>query len=54
MDNPKEILKDAEKNIKRLASDMEKQMKHNPWPFLVGVAVVSLFMGFLLGKGTKD
>jgi len=51
--NPNEIWKEGEENIKKFASDVDKRMKDNPWPFLAGVAVVSLFRGFLMGKGTK-
>ena len=51
--DPKEMLKEGQENVEKIATEMERNMKDNPWPFVAGAAVVSLFMGFLMGRGTK-
>lgn len=46
------LLKGEEK-IKEAASVVDKQAHKNPWSFVAGAAVVSLFIGYLMGSKRK-
>ncbi|MBF0511433.1 MAG: hypothetical protein HQL13_03795 [Candidatus Omnitrophica bacterium] len=53
-------LEEAEKRLKqgyeqatKLASDIDKKTKENPWPVVVGVGISCLLLGLLIGK-TRD
>jgi ElaB/YqjD/DUF883 family membrane-anchored ribosome-binding protein len=54
MENPKEILREGNMNMQKLKQEVERRMKSNPWPYVAGTAMVSLFMGFLMGKNGKN
>jgi ElaB/YqjD/DUF883 family membrane-anchored ribosome-binding protein len=38
---------------KEMASDVDKNVHRNPWPFIGGAAVVSLLLGYILGRNPK-
>lgn len=35
---------------KELAAEVDEQVHENPWPYISGVAVVSLLIGYILGR----
>ncbi len=39
----------AEK-AKEIAADVDKQVHANPWPYIGGVAIASLLIGYILGR----
>ncbi len=50
-------ISEAEKRIKqgreqlaRVAGDVDKQVRDNPWPWIAGAAVGGLLVGLLVGK----
>jgi ElaB/YqjD/DUF883 family membrane-anchored ribosome-binding protein len=36
-----------------IASDVDKKVHKNPWPYIGGTAVVSLLLGYILGRNRK-
>ena len=43
----------AEK-AKEIAGAVDQSVHKNPWPYIGGVAVVSLLLGFILGRKTSN
>ena len=37
-------------NAREIASDVDKNVHRNPWPYIGGTAVVGLLLGFILGR----
>jgi len=35
---------------KEIAADLDKQVRENPWPYIGGVALASLLVGYILGR----
>jgi len=42
----------AEK-AKQVASNVDEHVHENPWPYIGGVALASLLLGFILGRSSK-
>jgi hypothetical protein len=40
----------GEDKIKEVEGELEKKLKDNPWPFMAGVAISCLLLGFILRK----
>ena len=38
---------------KELAGDVDKSVHRNPWPYIGGTAVISLLLGYILGRNPK-
>lgn len=38
---------------KEVACDVDKKVHSNPWPFIGGTAVISLLLGYILGRNPK-
>jgi len=38
---------------KEIARDVDQNVHHNPWPYIGGTAVVSLLLGYILGRNRK-
>lgn len=38
---------------REIASDVDKSVHHNPWPYIAGSAAVGLLLGFMLGRNRK-
>jgi len=36
-----------------IASDVDKRVHQNPWPYIAGSAGVGLLLGYILGRGSK-
>jgi len=39
--------------IKDAATDLDKKMKENPWPYVAGIAFAALLLGHVLGSSKK-
>jgi len=35
---------------KEIAADVDEQVRENPWPYMGGVAVAALLIGYILGR----
>ena len=35
---------------KKIAADVDAQVRENPWPYMGGVAVAALLIGYILGR----
>lgn len=46
-------IKLGQDKLKVMASDVEAQLKDNPWPIVAGVAVGCVLLGFILGFSKK-
>ncbi len=40
--------------LKQVASDVDEKVKENPWPYIGGVAVGALLLGFILGASRNN
>ena len=40
--------------IKQVASDVDERVKENPWPYIGGVAIGALLLGFILGASRNS
>ena len=38
---------------REIAGDVDKNVHRNPWPYIGGAAVVSLLLGYILGRNRK-
>ena len=48
-----EAISEVEETIKKTAAKVDKSVRENPWPYIGGVAVVSLLLGCLMGSKRK-
>lgn len=48
-----EAIFEGEETVMKTVRDVDKKVRDNPWPYLGGVAVVSLLLGFLMGSKRK-
>ena len=46
------IIKGSEK-AKEIASDVDKRVHKDPWPYIAGAAAVSLLLGYFMGSKRK-
>jgi ElaB/YqjD/DUF883 family membrane-anchored ribosome-binding protein len=46
-------IKQGQEQIARLASDIDKQARENPWPLVAGVSVVCFLVGIIIGKSRE-
>ena len=46
-------LKQGQEKIKSVVSDVDEKLHENPWPYLSGVALGFLLLGFLMGGGSR-
>jgi ElaB/YqjD/DUF883 family membrane-anchored ribosome-binding protein len=64
VDHGKEVLKHAQditqeaivqsrEKVVEIASDVDKRVHKDPWPYIAGAAVASLLLGFLMGSKRK-
>jgi len=38
---------------REIASDVDKNVHRNPWPYVGGMAVIGLLLGYILGRNRK-
>ena len=43
-------LKQGQQQVVKLASDIDKQTRENPWPVVAGVGIGCLLLGLIIGK----
>ena len=48
-----EAISEVEETIKKTAAKVDKSVRENPWPYIGGVAVVSLLLGCLMSSKRK-
>ncbi len=48
-----EALAEGGEKVKKAAKEVDKRVHENPWPYLGGVAVVSLILGYFMGSKRK-
>ena len=57
VDKARHLAQDAivegEEKIKEVASEADKRVHKDPWPYIAGAAVVSLLLGYLMGSKHK-
>lgn len=39
--------------VREIASDVDKSVHQNPWPYIAGSAVVGVLLGYILGRNRK-
>ncbi len=44
---------EGEEKIKEVISEADKRVRKDPWAYIAGAAVVSLFVGYLMGSKRK-
>lgn len=49
----KKALQQGKESIQHYASIVDKQVRDNPWPSVLGVAAVGLLLGFVLGTSKR-
>ena len=49
-----DILGDSGDNLKRAAQEFEDNVRENPLPYLGGIAVGALLLGFILGSSSRN
>ena len=49
----KQVIEKAQKFVKETASETDKRVRENPWPYIAGAAVISVFVGYLMGCKRK-
>ena len=49
----KDRIEEGQEYITEVAQDIDKQVRKNPWPYIGGVAVTALLVGFILGNSKK-
>ncbi len=48
------VVKDASvEKAREIASDVDKSVHQNPWPYIAGTAVAGVLLGYILGGGRK-
>lgn len=48
-----EAIAEGGETVKKAATEVDKRVRDNPWPYLSGVAVVSLILGYFMGSKRK-
>ena len=49
-----EAIAEGEARLKEVASDVDLQVRQDPWLFIGAAAVGALFLGYLLGSAKKE
>jgi ElaB/YqjD/DUF883 family membrane-anchored ribosome-binding protein len=47
-------IKHAQDQLNKLTANVDKQLRENPWPIVVGVGLGCLLLGTLLGASKRD
>ena len=45
-----DALEEGTEKLKDIASDVDERVHENPWPYIGGVAIGALLLGFILGS----
>lgn len=49
-----EFIEEGSQKAKETVSEVEKNIRKNPWPYIGGIAVVTLLVGYILGSSKKE
>ena len=49
-----EWAEEGEERIREVASDVDESVHENPWPYIGGVAIGALLLGFILGTSSRN
>ena len=47
-------IKLGQEKLKTVATNVDKQLRDNPWPIVAGVAVGCILLGFIMGVNKKN
>lgn len=53
LEKAEKYVKEGQEKVKETALEVDKRVRANPWPYIGGVAVVSIFIGYLMGSKRK-
>lgn len=48
------VMEDGSERLKQTASEIDEKVHENPWPYIDGVALGALLLGFILGSSRRD
>lgn len=48
-----EAIVESKKRVKETATNIDRNVHENPWPYIGGAAVISVLVGYLLGSKRK-
>ncbi len=48
-----EVFEEGQERIEEVLEDVDKKVRKNPWPYIGGVAVGALLLGYILGSRQK-
>lgn len=49
-----DAMEDGSERLKQTASEIDEKVHENPWPYIGGVALGALLLGFILGSSRRD
>lgn len=49
----KEALREGNETLQRVATDIQRRVRENPWPAIGGVALTAFLFGMLMGKSRR-
>ena len=49
-----EWIEEGEETLRDVASEVDEQVRENPWQYIGGVAIGALLLGFILGSSSRN
>jgi len=50
IEKAKQFTEESKEKLVDVASEADKRVRQNPWPYIAGAAAASLIVGYLMGK----